>query len=147
MNERKILLMEKYLNAECSSEEKTEFENLLMNDKQLQQEFEEQKNMKEVLSKMIFKDPPKEIWDNYRLNNYNKAERGIAWIAISIGVMILLGFAGYEAVNKFIADDQTPPFLKLGIVILVFGFLVLLFSVIKERIFLRKKDKYKEIIR
>jgi hypothetical protein len=146
MNERFIYLIEKYFDGELTSEEKSEFDSLLL-DKNLKNEFEEQKRVKEVLNKMKLKNPSAEIWDRYWLSVYNKVERGLAWIAISIGVLILIVYGSIGAVESFLADTQTPGIVKLGISALVIGGLILLFSVIREKLFIGARDKYKEVQR
>jgi len=146
MNERFIYLIEKYFDGELTSEEKSEFDSLLL-DENLKNEFEEQKRVKEVLNKMKLKNPSAEIWDRYWLGVYNKVERGLAWIAISIGVLILIVYGSIGAVESFLADTQTPGIVKLGISALVIGGLILLFSVIREKLFIGTRDKYKEVQR
>jgi len=146
MNERFIYLIEKYFDGELSTDEKNEFDLLLL-DENLRGEFEEQKRIKEVLNKMKLKNPSAEVWDKYWLGIYNKVERGIAWIAVSIGFLILIIYGSIEAVEKFLADTQTPGIVKFGISALVIGGLILLFSVIREKLFTGTRDKYKEVQR
>jgi hypothetical protein len=147
MNERFIILLEKYFENELTDSESQEFETLINSNAKLKQEFEEQNRIKEVLRKMKLKNPSREVWDGYWLGIYNRVERGIAWIAISIGAIIFFGYASIVAVNSFINDTQTPPIVKVGISILVFGTLVLIFSLLRENIFTSKHDKYKEVQR
>ncbi|GBD86426.1 hypothetical protein BMS3Abin03_00346 [bacterium BMS3Abin03] len=147
MNERFIVLIEKYFAKELSDKEKSELETLLNDNPKLKEEFEEQKRVKEVLTKMKLKNPSREVWDGYWMGVYNRIERGIAWILISIGAIIFFAYASIEAVNSFIKDTQTPPLVKIGIGILIFGILVLLFSLIREKFFITKRDKYKEVQR
>ncbi len=147
MNERFIFLLEKYFENNLTDLESQEFETLINSNAKLKQEFEEQKKIKEVLKKMTLKNPSKEAWDGYWLGIYNRIERGIAWIAISIGAIIFFGYASIEAVNSFINDTQTPPIVKVGISILFFGALVLVFSLLREKFFTSKHDKYKEVQR
>ena len=147
MNERFITLIEKYFEDELSNAERNEFETLLLNNAELKKEFEEQKQVKEVLKKMSLKNPSRDVWDSYWLGIYNKIERGLAWIAIFIGALIFFGYVSFEAVNAFINSTHTPPLVKTGIGILFFGVLVLIFSLVREKIFTSKHDKYKDIQR
>jgi len=147
MNERFIILIEKYFENELDEKEKLEFDSLISNSNSLRKEFEEQKRIKEVLNKMKLKNPSKEFWDGYWTSLYNKLERGIAWIAISIGAVILIAYGSIQAVNQFFADKQTPLIVQIGTVALVFGIIVLIFSVVREKYFISKHDKYKEVQR
>lgn len=147
MDEKFITLQERYFEDELNAEEKTEFNNMLEANHDLKREFEEQKKIKEVLRKMKLKNPSREVWDGYWMGIYNRIERGIAWVVISIGALIFFGYASYEMVSAFINDTQTPPLAKFGIMLLVFGVLILIFSIIREKMFTSKRDKYKEVQR
>jgi hypothetical protein len=147
MNERFIYLNEKYLDSDITAEEKSELENLLASDSELKKEFNEQVRIKGVLTKMKLKNPSVEIWDSYWQGVYNKLERGLAWILVSLGAIILISFGTYEAVSEMLQDTSTPAAVKIGVTTLLVGGLILLFSVIREKLFTYKRDKYKEIQR
>ncbi len=147
MNEQHIILLEKYLDDSATAEERSEFESLLDVNSELREEYEEQKRVKEVLKSMKLKNPAVEVWDSYWLNVYNKVERGIAWIAISVGLLIVCAYAAIEFVNQFYIDGDAPLIVKIGTTILVFGFLILFYSILREKLFTYKHDKYKEIQR
>ncbi len=147
MNKRFITLLQKYLDSEITKEEKDELTSLINSDEELRKEFEEQTKVREVLSKMKLKNPSNEFWDAYWTGLYNKIERGLAWIAISVGALILIAYGSIQAVEQFFRDTETPIIVKVGTVALVFGLLILLFSVIREKFYTSKRDKYKEIQR
>lgn len=147
IDEKLLNLMEKYFENELSKEEELYFNDLLDTRRDFKQEFEEQKKVKEVLKNMKMKDPSSELWDGYWEKTYNRLERGLGWLAIFIGALILLAFASIEFVNQLYSDNSTPLVIKIGVVLLVFGFLVLIFSIIREKFFTQKSDKYKEVQR
>lgn len=147
MNERFIYLIGKKLDDEITKAEQQELDRLIANDESLKSEYEKQLKAKEVLKKMNLKNPSKEFWDGYWLNTYNKLERGLAWIFISIGILILIGFAVIQFVEKLFTDDGGPILIKIGLAALFFGSLVLIFSLLREKFFKMKNDKYKEIQR
>ncbi len=147
MKERFIYLVEKYFDKEITSDESNEFNRLLSENEELKKEFDEQKRIKEVLSKMNLKNPSKEVWDSYWISIYNRLERGLAWIVFSIGAIIIFAYTAVIAVEKFLEDTQTPIILKFGITFLVIGLVILIFSLLREKIFSQKRDKYKEIQR
>ena len=96
---------------------------------------------------MKLKTPPQEIWDTYWVDIYNRIERSIGWILLSIGFMILLTYGGYHFFKALIQDTQMPVIIKFGILSLIGGLAVLLVSVVRERLFVYKTDPYKEIKR
>ena len=96
---------------------------------------------------MKMKNPDREVWDAYWLGIYNKIERGIAWIIISIGAIIILGYSAITAIEQLIVDSSISPLMKTGIFLLLTGFVILFVSLIREKFFKMKHDKYKEIER
>jgi len=108
-------------------------------------EYEELAKVEEVMGKMAFKNPPREIWDVYWTSVYNRLERGIGWILLSLGAIILLFFGGYKLIEGIIENAAIPLLLKAGILALLGGAAVLLVSLIREQFFMRKRERYKEI--
>jgi len=147
MKEREIYLMELALDGELSAEEKKEFNDLIRGNPKLKAEFNEQKKIKEVLMNMSIKNPGKEFWDGYWLSIYNRIERGIAWVLISISAIVIAGYGIYEAITNLLAETNIPVFMKIAIVVFVIGIAILVFSLLREKIAVNKKDKYKEIQR
>ena len=147
MTEREIYLMELALDGELTVEEKREFDELISSNYKLKNEFEEQKKVKEVLMNMSIKNPGKEFWDGYWLNIYNRIERGLAWILISISAIIIAGYGIYETITNLLAESNIPTFMKISIVVLVIGVTILIFSLLREKIATSKKDKYKGVQR
>ena len=110
-------------------------------------EFDEMYKLEEVMQKMAFKQPPKETWEVYWSLVYNRLERGIGWIFMSIGAMILLFFGGYKMVEGIITDPEIPLLLKVGILAVMAGAVILLVSFGRERLFVNKRERYKEVIK
>ncbi len=94
---------------------------------------------------MELKKPKPEVWKMYSTSVYNRLERRIGWILFSVGAMILLFFGGYKMVESIIQDTTTPLLIKVGIMALMGGFAVLLISVLRERLFVRQRERYKEV--
>ena len=110
-------------------------------------ELEEMVKFEEVMQKMELKQPPKEMWQVYWTSVYNRLERRIGWILLSIGAIIMLFFGGYKAIEGIIQDTTTPLILKIGILTVLGGLVILLVSIGRERIFVRKKERYKEVVK
>lgn len=147
MNNRFIYLTEKYFSGDLDESEKNELKFLIENNEKLKSEFEEQKKTKEILAKMKLKNPSEEVWDKYWEGIYNRLERGIAWIIISIGAILVLGYSAFESLEKLFTDTQISPLLRIGILLLVLGGIILIVSLIREKFFKMKNNKYKEIQR
>lgn len=79
------LLLMAALDRELSPEDEREFKNFLAISPDCQREWEEYQKLKEATVQLKFMQPPEEVWDRYWLNVYNRIERGLGWILISIG--------------------------------------------------------------
>lgn len=135
------------VDQELTSSELKEFNHLVEANPGFRKELEQYKKLKEVTQAMKFKSPSKEVWDNYWMNTYNKTERGIAWIIFSIGAIILITYGLFKAVEAIIADPQLEGIIKIGIIAVLLGLVILLVSVAREKLFVKKSDPYKEIQR
>ncbi len=140
-------LLMKAVDGELNLDEQTEFEEFVSKDGDCRQEWQQMKKLKEVTNSMNFKSLPTEVWDNYWVNVYNRLERGLAWILFSIGAIILLTYSGFKAVESIIADPQLAGILKAAILMVIGGSVILLVSVVREKLFTRKSDPYKEVQR
>ena len=82
-----------------------------------------------------------------RCPRHARLERGLAWILFSIGAIILLTYSGFKAVESIISDPQLAGILKAAILMVIGGSVILLVSVVREKLFTRKSDPYKEVQR
>ena len=140
-------LLMKAVDGELNSDEQTEFDKFVRQDADCRNEWQQMKKLKEVTKNMNFKSLPTEVWDNYWVNVYNRLERGLAWILFSIGAIILLTYSGFKAVESIIADPQLAGIVKAAILMVIGGGVILLVSVVREKLFTRKSDPYKEVQR
>ena len=136
------------LDGELPSKEEKNLRLHVKECKECRGELEEFNKMEGVIEKMKYKEPPDEAWEKYWSKVYNRLERGLSWILISIGAMILLFYGGFKAVESLVKDPTLAVFLKVAILVLLAGLVILFVSVVRERIFTYKKDKYaKEVKR
>ena len=96
---------------------------------------------------MKLKQLPEMYWDEYWQHVYNRLERGFSWILISIGVIIIGSFLIWQFLESLIANQDIPLLLKTGILILIAGLVVLIVSILREKLMVRKVDKYREVER
>jgi predicted anti-sigma-YlaC factor YlaD len=146
MDHQKIKeLISSYHDGELTGKEKQMVEEHLKQCGECRREYEEMSRFEEVMGKMQLKKPHKEVWETYWNTVYNRLERSIGWILLSIGGMILLFFGGYKAIEGIIQDPSTPVLLKIGILTVLGGVVVLLVSLLREQIFVHKRERYKEV--
>ncbi len=138
-------LVSSYLDGELGPEDREAVERHLEACPECRQTYREMGELGEVMGKMTIKQPPKEVWKMYTEAVYNRLERRIGWILVSIGAMILLFFTGYQALKGVILDPGVPLIIKGGILCGLAGVIVLLVSLVRERLFVNKRERYKEI--
>lgn len=135
------------VDQELSAAEQEEFETLLQQNSDFKEEWTKFKSMKEVLITMKFKNLPEKTWDNYWLNVFNRLERGLAWILVSVGSVILITFGLFKAVEEMFQDQHLILIVKVAIIAVLAGLVILLVSVIREKLIVRRSDPYKEVKR
>ena len=138
-------LVSSYADGELDKETRRQVEDHLASCAECRAELEDTRKLEEVMSGMKLKSPPAEVWQVYWSSVYNRLERGVGWILLSIGSIILLLFGGFKAVEGIIRDPGIPFLLKSGILLAMAGGVVLLVSVIRERLYVRSRERYKEI--
>jgi predicted anti-sigma-YlaC factor YlaD len=138
-------LVSSYLDGELVQEERELVEKHLRECPECRQAYRDMGRLGEVMEKMTIKEPPKEVWKMYTESVYSRLERGIGWILVSIGAMILLFFTGYQALKGLILDPTVPLIIKAAILCGLAGVIVLLVSLVRERLFVNKRERYKEI--
>jgi predicted anti-sigma-YlaC factor YlaD len=103
--------------------------------------------VKEVASKVQYKDLPLEVWEGYWQGVYRRIERGMGWIFASLGAVILICFGLFHLVRDFFLRPEISIFPKLGVAGLIVGGAFLLVSLIRERMFAYHRDRYREVQR
>ena len=146
MDHQKIKeLISSYIDGELDKEKIKLIEEHLSECSECQKEIDEMEKFEEVMNKMAFKKPPKEMWKVYWSSVYNRLERKIGWILVSIGAIILLFYGGYKLVEGLIQEPDIPWILKAGILAGIAGIAVMLVSLLREQLFVHRRERYKEI--
>jgi predicted anti-sigma-YlaC factor YlaD len=138
-------LISSYHDGELNDKNKQVLDEHMKQCAECRREFEEMGIFEEVMGKMQLKQPQKEMWQVYWNTVYNRLERKIGWILLSIGGMILLFFGGYKVLEGIIQDSSTPLLLKIGILTVLGGVVILLVSLLREQLFVHKRERYKEV--
>jgi len=138
-------LITSYLEGELGEKEKKQAESHLVSCEECQREFEDLNQLEEALNKMKLQKPSKEIWDVYWSSVYNRLERKVGWIILSLGLIILICIGAFPAIDIFFTHPETPLLLKIGLVIFVCGGIIVFVSILREQLFFRKKERYKEV--
>ena len=131
------------LDNELTSEEIQELNTHLNRCEACRKEFDEMKEISGKLALPSFKEPEDEILDTLWKSPYSRFTRNAGFFMVAASCLGLAGYIFYE----FMVEKKAALLPKISTAALIIGFLVLLFSVIRERIRTYKKDIYKEIKR
>ncbi|HHS50711.1 MAG TPA: hypothetical protein ENN07_06295 [candidate division Zixibacteria bacterium] len=101
--------------------------------------------MKGATMQMKFAKLPDEAWRHYWTGIYNRLERGIGWLILSLGIVILSCYGLYRVFIDFFADSDISIWVRFGVGFVMVGGVVLLVSIVREKIFRGKHERYKEV--
>ena len=147
MTEREQYLLMGAIDRELSSAERREFEQLLGTDAEIRSEWSRLKRVKGLTDSMEFKMPSDAIWEGYMASVYRRMERGLAWILLSVGAIILASTGLWQIGKALFIEDDVPWYIKGSILALFVGTAILVVSVAREKFFMHKKDPYKDVVR
>ena len=136
-----------YLDSELTETEVLRMETHLKECKECASELEEFRRLKEVTHHMRVIMPDEKYWEDYWSHIYNRLERRIGWILTSIGAILLTSYGLYELIVELFLLHSIPWIVRVGVLALIVGMCTLVISVLRERIFLSKADKYERIKR
>ncbi len=145
--ERIRQLMMASIDGEIAPDEEKELKKVLLSDAELAEEYQQLKNLKMMTSKAKLKEPNPELWDNYSRRVFTRIERGIGWILFTIGALVLLFYGAWAALSDILTDPEIAWWFKAAVVSAVAGTIILLVSLIRERLYLNKHERYKDVIR
>ena len=140
-------LMMGYLDNELSDEQRRGFEEHLSGCSECASELEEFKKLKAITDEVTLAEPEDRIWQEYWGGIYNRIERGVGWIMFSVAAILLIIYGGFKAIEELIKDPKIETTLKAGLLVLIVGLAILFVSVLRERIYFWKKDRYKDVRR
>jgi predicted anti-sigma-YlaC factor YlaD len=136
-----------YLDNELSNEQKRQFEEHLSGCSECKEELKEFQKLKAITDEVTLVEPEDRIWQDYWSGIYNRVERSIGWIVFSIAAILLIIYGGFKLIEEMIKDPNIETMLKVGLLALIIGLAILFVSVLRERFYFWKKDRYKDVRR
>jgi hypothetical protein len=135
------------IDGELAGGERGELERLLDEHPALRAESARFQRVKEVTEAMALRPAPEEVWSDYWASVYSRLERGIGWILFSLGAIVVLSYGAWTGVRELLADATMPWFVKVSLLALTIGTVVLLVSVLREKVFVGRRQRYKDVER
>jgi len=140
-------LMMAYLDNEIGDEQRRAFREHLASCPRCAAELKEFEKLKRLTDGMTLLEPEDRIWEQYWGNVYNRVERGLAWIVFSVAAILLTIYGGFKLIEKIITDQAVGVLLKVALLALIIGLAILFVSVLRERLYFWKKDRYRDVRR
>ena len=140
-------LMMRALDDELSDNQQAELDDLLGSDESLRIEWESLEKVKQGTNELELKQPPEALWEGYMDSVYRRVERGIGWLLLSVGAIVLLSYGLWQGISELIGDLTVPWYVKGGVFALLVGLVILVVSVIREKYFVFKDDPYRDVQR
>ncbi len=133
----------RYIDGEMSAGEKREYEEHLASCGDCRRAVGELGSVERLTGMLRIRDPQDDFWDAYWKRLFRRAERRTGWLLIIAGAML----AALYAMWKGVTDFGEITFVKVITVAVAAGFVILLVSVVRERVHQYKTDRYKDIER
>lgn len=133
----------RYIDGEMDEIERAAFERHLEVCGDCRGALEELREVNRLTGSITMKDPQDEFWDLYWKSIYRRLERRTAWIFMIAGIGMLVVYELYRAFRSF----GRITFQKVALIVLIVGIVLLLISVVRERIHQYKSDPYKDVKR
>jgi len=140
-------LMMLVLDGEADAAQRQELEVRLAADAALRKEFDAMKSMKEVTMSNRPQELGAALWQTYWAGVYRRMERGFGWVLFSIGAIVLMLYGAWEFGRQWWGDDSIPLWVRIAGASLAAGTIILFVSVVRERLFFHKNERYKDIER
>ena len=145
MNDEEIqTLMMKIVDGVASPGEEQALRHAIQGDEKWETELRAFRRIKEVTDGMRFKELPDSYWSGYWTNLYRRLERGLGWMLLSTGAVVLLAFAGTIGLSRFYSDPAIHIVVKIGVSLAGLGCIIMMVSVLRERLFARKHERYEK---
>ncbi len=146
-SERIRQLMMASIDGENTLDEEVELKQYLLQNRELAEEYQQLKNLKKMTTQTKMKEPAPELWDSYSQTLFTKMERGIGWILFTVGALVLLFYGAWLVFSDLLTDPALAWWLKGAIIAVTAGTIILLVSLVRERMYMNKHERYKDVIR
>jgi hypothetical protein len=136
-----------YVDNELTDERKREFEEHLAGCPQCTAELKQFEKLKAITDEVTLVEPEDRMWQDYWSGIYNRIERSIGWIVFSVAAILLIIYGGFKAIEELIGDPGVEMIFKVGLLVLIAGLAILFVSVLRERVYFWKRDRYRNVRR
>ncbi len=87
----------------------------------------------------------REIRRRYEQSRFTRVERLVGWVLLAAGSVLLIFDGLLEGFRTIASDAHLPLVYKLAVLAVAVGLVVLLFSVFREQLFFRNRERYRDV--
>lgn len=131
-------LMSGHLDGELTPGQEATLKEFLSTSEEGRAELERLRGLVDAASRLSIEAPPEEVWDTFYDNIYNQLERRSGWFITIVGATSLVCYVVFH----FMVGSWASPIQKLLIAGPLIGLFILFVSVLRQRIFVAKTDRY-----
>jgi anti-sigma factor RsiW len=139
-------LLSGYADGELDAAERELVESWLIYDERAREELARLVRLKAFTDHLALRLAPTEAWDRYAAERTRWYERGLGWGLLAFALLLFCVYLFPRAL-AFMAAGAVPLVLRLGLLAGAAGLVFLLISVVRERLFSRRRDRYDDVIR
>ena len=133
----------RYIDGEMTAEERAAWEEHLASCGECRRAIDELGRVERLTGMVKIRDPQDDFWEAYWKKLFRRLERKTGWLLMIMGAALIVLYALWKGVTDF--GEIT--FIKVVTVAVAAGFVILLISVIRERVHQYRTDRYKDIER
>ena len=131
-------LMSGYIDGELDADEQARFRRYVEENPDFKRELQEMETLVGAASEMEAETLPDDVWDTFLENVYHRLERRAGWTLLILGIASLAGVGVYA----FAVAPWAPLEIKILAALPLGGLFILFGSVLRERLFILKTDRY-----
>jgi len=137
------ILMMGYIDGELGPEDEDRFKAHAYKCSKCAKELIEYQKLAELTNSLQIKEPADYEWERIYKNIFYKMESRFSWSMIIAGVIVIFGWLMYE----ICVGMEMATWLRVGIVLVVMGFMAKLIFAFRKRIRIKKYERYEAVKR
>lgn len=145
--QREAHLLSGFVDGELDARDEQRVRAHLAVSEESRREVERLRQLKDVTGALRLKPAPAEQWEGFWDGFYNRGERSLGWVLVTLGVLVVGIWGLFQLLQALARTDAFPLYVKGGIFALAAGLVVLLISVVRERVHKRGHTRYKDVVR
>ncbi|MEM7392294.1 MAG: hypothetical protein AAF492_08080 [Verrucomicrobiota bacterium] len=143
METRDEELICKAVDGHATAEELEELEALMTRNPELREELNAQRALGSALARVHLREMQDDVADMFWSNIYNRLERHTGWLLTVIGLVVATGYGLFQLLTR----PDIDPVLRGALGILLAGMVLIFGGVCRMHMKVRKKERYREVIR